>query len=314
MDWFEATPAIVNFVPREQSFPELNLPGEIHWKNKYAFIGAGFETERFPLSYSDGLNETGLSAASLWLSCSEYPRSEPDKPLIYNSSFVAYVLGNFKNIHQVEVELSNITIVNINELFPNAYSLVHYIISDAYGENLIIEFIDHKMLVYKTKMGILTNQPTYDWQLTNQTFYGQLSLNDNTNILCGEEVTGSGQFGIPGDPSPQSRFIRAAFLQQTAFKPQNTQEAIGMARQILQNISVPIGTVIIQSPPPIAGSFDWTQWSIIRDHTNPSYYFYSDFNSKLYGIHLGKLDLDAPKQKSIDIYQPGWYKDISLEF
>ncbi len=314
MDWFMVDPAFVNFVPRGQSFPEANLPGEIHWRNKYAFIGAGFKLEGFPMSYSDGLNEAGLSAAGLWLSCSEYPSSGSDKPVLYNSLFVPYVLGNFRDIHQAEAALLKLTVPNISELYPDAYSLLHYIISDVSGHHLIVEFLNGEMHVYHSNEGMLTNQPAYDWHLTNNGFYGELSLKDNTNIVCGEEVTGSGQLGIPGDPSPQSRFIRAAFLQQTAFHPKSTQEAVGLARQILQTLSVPIGTVILQSPPQIAGFFDWTQWSVIRDHTNLVYYFYSDYNSKLYGIHLKALNLNASKQKSVAIVQPHWYKDITHRF
>lgn len=178
---------------------------------------------------------------------------------------------------------------------------------------MIVEFIDGEMQIYTSKIGVLTNQPTYDWHITNLGFYGQLSLKDNTDMVCGEEVAGSSQLGIPGDPTPQSRFIRAAFLRQTAFQPENAQEAIGAARQILQTLSVPIGTVIIQSPPQAAGSFDWTQWSVVRDHTNLGYYFYTDFNSKLYGIQLKKLNLNSLNQRHIDIIQPDWYEDVSQQ-
>ncbi|WP_169513045.1 linear amide C-N hydrolase [Bacillus fungorum] len=319
MDWCETDPTTtstsLNFVPRQQSFPEMDLPDEIHWKNKYGFIGMGYKYKDFPIVYSDGLNEKGLSVAGLWLACSIYPKPQMETPLLYNTNFIPFILGNFKNIEEVKSILSKITIININELpqFANVPSLLHYIVSDASGKHLIIEFENGKMKTYTTDLGVLTNQPTFDWQSTNFYLYKNLSLKDNPSLFCGEEITGSGQLGIPGDPSPQSRFVRAAFLRQTIFQPKNTQQNIGLARQILQTLSVPIGTVILQNKDLPANSFDWTRWSVIRDHTNLSYYFYTDFNSNLYGIHMKKLNLNDSKQKQIDIHQPDWYEDVSTK-
>lgn len=312
-DWCIVLPQIqpvVNFVPRGQSFPEIDRPGEIQWKSKYGFIGAGDKREGYPIAYYDGLNEAGLSAASLWLSCTEYQKPNEGIGSLYSVNVVSYVLGNFKSIQEVEAGLSKLRILGI-EIIPNFPSLQHFIFSDRSGKHLIVEYVNGVMCTYINDLGVLTNQPTYDWHLTNLNMYGNLSLKDNPDLVCGEEVTGSGQLGIPGDPSPQSRFIRAAFLRETAFKPQTIQESIGLARQILQNISVPIGTVIFADPPLPEITFDWTLWSVIRDHTNLSYYFYSDFNSTLYGIHLKDLDLNSSKQKQIPIYQPDWYEDVT---
>ncbi|WP_088226002.1 linear amide C-N hydrolase [Desulfosporosinus sp. FKB] len=306
-DWLIKLPSIVNFVPCGQSFPEIKgyVP-QIHWENKYGFIGSGCKYERMPINYFDGLNEAGLSAASLWLGCSKFPEPKLDTPMLYNSNLLPYVLGNFKNIHEVEAALTKVTIISVN---PG--NLQHYIFSDTSGKHLIVEFINEKMRTYTTEMGVLTNDPQLDWQRTNLSLYENLSLENNPNLFCGAELSGSGQLGIPGDPTPQSRFIRAAFLRQTAFQPQNTQEAIGIARQILQTLAIPSGTVLNNGSITI---YDWTQWSAFRDHTNRSYYFNTDFNSKIYCIHLNKLDFDVSKQRRINIDQPDWYEDISKTF
>lgn len=316
LDWFTEDnfkSSIANFVPRGQFFPESSLPGEMHWRNKYSFIGIGIKTKLIPIAYSDGLNETGLSAACLSLFSSKYPKRKYGKPILYNPNLVSYILGNFKNIQEVKQALSEITIVNISELLPeeNISSLLHYIVSDIYGNHLIIEFVDGEMKLYTSRLGVLTNDPTYDWQLTNNNFYSQLSLENTTTLVCNELISTNGQLGIPGDISPQARFVRAAFLRRTAFNPQTTQEAIGVAKQIIQTLAVPIGTVIVSAPQIPAGSFDWTQWSVIRDHTNLSYYFCSGFNSKLYGIHLKKLNLNSSEQRHIDVIQPDWYEDVT---
>jgi choloylglycine hydrolase len=321
LDWFATSVEdntinwSVNFVPRGQSFPQADLPGEISWTNKYAFVGVGTEGIMIPIVYADGLNEKGLCAAHLSLFTSKYPKPKPGVPILYNANMVPYILGNFKNIYEVKEALLELNVVNMNELLPkdDFSTLLHYIVTDANGNSLIIEFVDGEMRMYTNRMGVLTNDPTYDWQLTNNQFYQQLSVDNITTTICGEEVSSIGQLGIPGDPSPRSRFVRAAFLRHTAFRPQNISEAIGAARQILQTLSVPIGTMVVTDPSLPAGSMDWTQWSVIRDHTNLSYYFYTDFNSNLYGIHLGQLDLNASKQTHIDIMRSKWYKDVTQE-
>jgi choloylglycine hydrolase len=256
----------------------------------------------------DGLNEAGLSVASLYLGCSKFPDPRLGTSILYSFNLVPYVLGNFKNIQEVKTALSKLTIINP---YPFEDVPQHYIISDAFGNHLIIEFVNGQMETYTTTMGVLTNDPPYDWHLTNLSLYEQLSIKNKRNKLCDDELLGSGQLGIPGDPTPQSRFIRAAFLRNTAFQSKSIQQSIGVARQILQTLSVPNGTAYLREYKDL---YDWTQWSVVRDHTNLSYYFYTDFNSKLYGIHLKKLDLNAPNQKQINIDQPDWYEDISIRF
>ncbi|MGP4077070.1 linear amide C-N hydrolase [Halobacillus sp. K22] len=311
MDWVEVLPTSVDFIPRGQSFPETREPGEIQWENKLAFIGAGLKPlkpERDTRYYWDGINEAGLSAASLYLGCTEYPRTKKDVPLLTQVNVVSYILGNFQKIGEVEKALSEITIIG-STIFEGAN--FHYIFSDPSGNHLIIEFIGGEMRTYKTTLGVLTNDPPYDWHLNNLALYEHLTLKDKCNSICEEEITGSGQLGIPGDPTPQSRFVRSAFLQQTQFFPDNLQQSIGGARQIIQTLAVPVGTVYLKN---FEGVYDWTQWSVIRDHTNLSYYFFTDFNTNLYGFHLGELDLNARDKVRININQPLWFLDITQKF
>ncbi|NBJ67942.1 MULTISPECIES: linear amide C-N hydrolase [Clostridia] len=307
MDWSVKLPTSIDFVPRGQAFPEIRESGEMEWENKLAFIGAGLKSLKpgwDTLYYWDGLNEAGLSIASLFLGCSEYPEPPSSTTLLSNINVVAYVLGNFKNLKEVETGLTKLTIIK-NTSFEDSY---HYIIRDLSGNHLIVEFINGKMRTYKTPLGVLTNDPPYKWHLENLSLYEHLTLEDKCNAICGFEIAGSGQLGIPGDPTPQSRFVRAAFLQQTAFLPKNLQQSIGVARQILQTLSVPVGTVYLRK---YEGFYNWTQWSVLRDHTNLSYYFYTDFNSNLYGTHFHKLDLNAPNKVKFNITQSDWYQDIT---
>jgi choloylglycine hydrolase len=311
LDFVEEMPTEVVFVPRRQHFPLLNFPDEMRWENKYAFIGLKSTLPGTNLAgYSDGLNEKGLSAASLWLQCSKYPEKIPDKPFLYSMDVVSYVLSNFGNVGEIEEKFNEIQIIDITGLHPKAFAPMHFIFSDDLGNHLIIEFMEGKMRCYKNRDGILTNEPAFDWHLINLQNYENLSLKNNPDQICwGDELYGSGQLGSPGDPSSPSRFIRSELLSRSTFKPKNVQQSIGLAVQVLNTIAVPCGTVNMVRKE----GYDWTQWSVIRDHTNRSLYFYSAFNPRLFGVHLKDLDPESGEQKCVDIIQPGWYKDITCE-
>lgn len=309
MDFVQNIKTTVNVEPRFQAFPKVALSGEIHWVNKYGFIGFMCTLPNSNVSnYVDGLNEEGLSAAALWLDCSSYPKTMSDKPVLYHYDMVSYALGNCSNIAEVKEAFLNLTIVDTAEAIPSAKAPLHFIFSDDSGNHLIIEFIHGEMKTYTNNIGVLTNDPSFDWQLTNLCNYENLKLENNPKQIVGGEYYGSGQLGSPGDPTSPSRFARADLLRHSTFEPKNTQQSIGLAFEVLQTLSVPCGTSILVGTD---NEFDWTQWSVIRDHTDRSIYFWTAFNSRLYGIHLDKMDLSDSERKQIDVIQPNWYVDVT---
>ena len=81
------------------------------------------------------------------------------------------------------------------------------------------------MNVYESKVGVLTNSPEYPWHLVNLRNYVNLRPEPAASVeLGGEKLTpvgsGSGLLGIPGDYTPPSRFVRAAFLLNNSRVPQ----------------------------------------------------------------------------------------------
>ena len=54
-------------------------------------------------------------------------------------------------------------------------------------------------------------------------------------------MPGSGFLGIPGDVTPPSRFVRAAFFQATAPRQSTAEDAVRQGFQLLNNFDIPIG-------------------------------------------------------------------------
>jgi len=152
-------------------------------------------------------------------------------------------------------------------------------------------------------LGVMTNRPSLDWQLTNLRNYINLGNYDNKNKKLGEieiEPTGSGNgwIGIPGDWTPPSRFVRVAMFTHRTPQPKNINEAIILANHVLFTIDIPHGLVLTKEP--FWQTFsELTQWVVIKDLTNQKLYYRSYKDGTLRVVDLKKLALTPNKE-----YQP----------
>ena len=96
---------------------------------------------------------------------------------------------------------------------------------------------------------------------------------------------GSGMLGIPGDVTPPSRFVRAAFYQVTAPPRNTTLEAVMQGFQILSNFDIPIGTEFAADKIP-ADIPSATQWTSATDIAARKIYYRTMYNSAIRCIDL----------------------------
>lgn len=250
----------------------------ISWKSKYGFVGVN----AFRLNkYVDGLNERGLSIAGLWLPETKYP-SPKDFPG-YNCIPIdlagEWILGNFSTVREVKEALQNNTI--ITTAFVNELKMVpplHFAIHDENGESIVVEFTDGKINIYdNSAVKVMTNDPDYSWHLDNLKKYDKL-----TNKLSSDDVQ------IKDD----KRFIEAFFLNKFVNEPKNLQAAIADMTAIMNKIAVVRGEAIAgESTYANLGSYNYTLWTVIRDHKNKVFYFNDADNLSLRSIDLNKVGL-----------------------
>lgn len=91
---------------------------------------------------------------------------------------------------------------------------VHIMLTEPGGKTMLIEFKVGRPKFFHRPLGVITNNPTFDWHLTTLRNYGFLSGEPFKNKKWGElEITplaaGSGFLGLPGDFTSPSRFVRA---------------------------------------------------------------------------------------------------------
>lgn len=268
------------------------LPGGARDGMKYsAFYGyVGLASEEYVI---EGLNEAGLSAGLFYFpKFSSYPIYNPEYKdvTISDTEFVAWMLGNFEVVDDVIAALADVRVVSTD---PRAETL-HWRVADKTGRQIVIEYIDGVPVVHENKLGVLTNSPAYDWHLTNLSNYidlhpGSIDTHDFGNISISPIGHGSGLLGLPGDVTPPSRFVRAAFYQTSAPTNLNTQKTIEQAFTILQAMTIPIGIQFAkgQTVPDIPSA---TQWTSVTDMTNGKLYYTTMYNPTIRRFDLNNID------------------------
>lgn len=235
---------------------------------QYGYVGLAVEQKEF---VAEGLNEAGLSAGLFYFP--NYGQYEAYNPAQQASSMadlqlVAWILGNFATVDEAIEGLKTVHVVSID---PRA-STVHWRMTDVTGRQVVLEIIAGKMQFYENKLGVLTNSPGFDWQMTNLNNYinlypGTTEPKSFGDIKLSSFGAGSGFLGLPGDITPPSRFVRAAFYQTTAPQSQSAIEAVTESFHILNNFDIPIGAEFTtgQTPTDIPSA---TQWTSAADMAN----------------------------------------------
>ncbi|NGX40443.1 MAG: Choloylglycine hydrolase [Candidatus Anoxychlamydiales bacterium] len=266
----------------------------LSWVSKYAYIGV----TSFGLNLiADGMNEKGLSLGTLWFPGATYPKIPKDKPdeTIAIEDLGNWILGSFKNLDEVKVGLESIyiwfhEIRALKEVPP-----IHFALHDSSGKSMVIEFLDGKMYIVDNVVGVLTNTPKFEWQVTNLSNYINLTaVNKKITHFDGTVIDptgeGSGLLGIPGDWTPPSRFVKIALLKDFVKKTKSIRENINLAFHLLNTVDIPYGAIRSAD----GNFFDHTQWVVVKDLSNRtlSYRTYKNLN-----IHTINLEKEIPMLK-----------------
>ncbi len=285
------------------------------WTSQYGFVGA---TVFGSTIVTDGLNEEGLSFGALWLPTTEYQSIPTDKTetALDFTDMGSWILGNFATVDEVKEAVKKILVWG-HPVPPLADTPpLHFAIHDAKGNNLVIEYIKGDLNLYENPNGVLTNFPTFDWQMTNLNNYTHLSASNAEplkikGLTLGGKFQGSGLLGIPGDWMPSSRFVRITTLKNFAKQPDKATNGVNLTAHLLNSVDIPLGDIRDKD----SENGDYTQWIVIKDLTNKVFYFRSYNNLTLKSLDLKKLNLAAGSTKeSLPIEEGVEYQDMTSSF
>lgn len=303
-------------VPRnlELSGTLPNGQSGLKYKTKYAAVGG---STYGTTTIMDGLNEKGLTAAVFYFpddaTYSEIT-AENQKKALSPTEFNAWILSQFQTVEEVKVALNDVVIAPTTPKGWPSLPPFHYIVYDKSGKSIVIEPIDGKLNVYDNPLGVLTNSPRFDWQMTNLSNYANLSPYNVNELTLNKTIfkpfgQGSGMLGLPGDFTPPSRFVRAAFFSTNAIPSNNAQESVFQAFHILNQFDIPRG--VVRSKANNKTDSEYTLATIVKDPQNLRYYFktFEDQNIKM--IDLNAFDLNADNVKFMSMQGQQTVEDIS---
>lgn len=300
--------------PRLYLMPkDLKKPGDKASRlfvNQYSSIGIGQEVSS-KVIFADGVNEMGLSAAALYFPgyASFQDPEDPDfdsaKTKVPAVELVNFLLGSCQSVEQCAALLKSITIIGIQDPITNTVAPLHWITADKNGRCMVVEQTKSGLRLWNNPVGVLTNSPGFDWQMTNLRNYGCLSSGPCENPEWGGLKLpffgqGSGGFGLPGDYTPPSRFVRTIFHKYHIHQPKNGEEAVIAGFHILENVSIPKGVVVTER-----GTDDYTQYTAMLNNSTGEYFIKTYDNSQIVTASLPRGGFTGPKPVSLgNLYRP----------
>jgi choloylglycine hydrolase len=273
-------------------------PGK-KWTSKYASLGTN--ALGMPILI-DGLNEQGLAVGLFYFPTSAkyqpYAPGDADRT-VAPWELGSYILENFATVDEVRANVPNIVVPGVVLEAWKFSPPAHYVVHDATGKSIAIEYTDGKLNIYDNPLGVMTNSPAFDWQMTNLRNYVNFSLKDLPPVQVGSVKLvpfgqGSGMLGLPGDFTPPSRFVRAVAFSQSVLPSQTGYEAVLEAFHILNDFDIPKGASRGHDKDEHGNVVaDYTIWTSASDLKAKRFYFRSYENSQIRMIDLTKQKMDG---------------------
>ena len=279
----------VTVTPRNYPF-HFRKTGKL--EQHFAMIGMAYIADGYPLYY-DATNEKGLSVAGL-----NFPGNADYKPYCQGKDNVApfelipWILGQCATVAEAEGLLARINILNENFSAGLPLSPLHWIIADR-ERSITLESVKEGIRIYDNPVGVLTNNPTFDYHLFNLNNHMRLTSGEPENTFAGGLALeaysrGMGALGLPGDASSMSRFVKAAFVKLNSVSGDSEAESVSQFFHILKSVEMQRGSVRLPG-----GLFDITVYSSCCN-TDRGIYYYTTYDcSRIHAVDLHRENLEA---------------------
>jgi choloylglycine hydrolase len=317
MEFAEPLNSNILVIPRGYAFKGLTPDGKedgLAWTGKYAVTGANGVD--LPIVI-DGLNEKGLGGGIFYFrgydtyqAVTADNRDEAMAPW----QLLTWALTSFTTVDEVEAALPDVVVGPVTLGAWGIVPPVHYYLEDATGKAIVVEYVDGRLNIHDDLVGVVTNAPTFDWQMTNLSNYVALSNEPNGAIdVSGATLdpssTGGNLLGLPGDFSSASRFVRAAAFRAMTPEQVTGDDAIRTGFHILDQFDIPLGAV----PEPKGSNppYEITEWTTMSDLTHQRFYIWTEENRDVRTIDLNAVPLDGKEIVTYKLDQPQRAIDVA---
>ena len=260
----------------------------------YALIGMAAVAKNYPL-YFEATNEKGLSMAGLnFPDNAFYGEYVPGKENIAPFELIPYLLGRCGTVGEAKERLDAVNVINCSFSDQLPVSPLHWLISDR-ACSVVLECTKDGQKIYDNPFGVLTNNPTFDFHVNNMNHYMRLSETLQSNTLSPalpleNYSLGLGAFGLPGDFSSSSRFVKAVFVKEKSVCDGSEEESVNQFFHILQAVAMPKGCVMTKT-----GEYEYTRYSCCCNTDTQIYYWKTYENSTIRSMDLHAIHPDDNK-------------------
>ncbi len=262
----------------------------------YAMIGMAFVQNNYPLYY-DATNEKGLSMAGLnFPNNAFYPKKIKGKNNVAPFEFIPFILTTCKNVKEAKRAIEKLNIYDENFSAQLPHSPLHWLVADD-KESIVVEPVKEGLKIYDNPVGVLTNNPTFDYHLTNLCNYINTSREEPLNRFAQDfNLTpysrGMGGIGLPGDLSSASRFVKATFTKLNSICGENECESVNQFFHILTAVEQQKGCCKVEK------GFEHTIYSSCCNVDKGIYYYSTYNNRQIVGVDMFKENLNSSTLKS----------------
>ncbi len=286
----------VNFGQRVVIMPRrhrLVFQREKAMEQHYAMMGMATVMDGGAL-YAEAMNEKGLCMAGLNFpgnAC--YDDAEiPGRAHVASYELIWWVLGQCATAAEARALLQKTQVMSWPFAGDVPASPLHWHVADA-RESLAVEYMADGMHVHENPAGVLTNNPPFDFHMHNLCQYMNLTALQPENRFSGAMELrpfgrGMGAIGLPGDASPASRFVRAAFVLHNSVCEESEDAGVAHFFHLLDSVAMTRGSVMAPN-----GEWEHTLYSCCMNAGEGVYYYKTYGNSRLTAVHMHNANLDG---------------------
>ncbi len=281
----------VVITPRNYSFKLRNNGG---LNTHYAMIGMACVMQDYPLYY-DAVNEKGLGIAGLnFVGNAHYNKPVNGKDNIAQFELIPWLLRRCASVKEVRKALEKLNIIDTPFLDNLPVAQLHWIIADK-NECITVESMVEGLHIYDNPIGVLTNNPPFNYQMFNLNNYMHLSVENRENTFSKEleldaYSRGMGGMGLPGDLSSQSRFVRVAFVKMNSLSGDNEEDSVNQFFHILNSVDQQRGLCKLGED-----KYEITLYTSCCNTEKGIYYYNTYGNHQIAAVDMNKENLDSDK-------------------
>ncbi|MFQ9706470.1 MAG: linear amide C-N hydrolase [Limosilactobacillus pontis] len=270
MDFPPRTAWHLTYLPRGYQWRAAQ--GTVSHHNRWALLG-GMRVVAGHYLIGDAVNDAGLAGAELFFPvAAQYSTTvRAGTQGMTPQDFIMWALGTHATVHKLAADLDRVTVIDAPWYDDQRYPF-HWLLMDRTGTYVIEPLGDH-LHVRPNPLGVITNTPALDDQLTHLTAYLNQPVTSSAIQLAQAIATTSQPLPVGGNSV--QRFIQAAIWRWRQ-PPRDANELLAF----LQRVTVP------HTP---AHAHNYTHYQAIINIVDRQYNFYDQHSGAVVSRYLTDL-------------------------